>query len=129
MTTKNKEKEGGETKPPLFPNTKFKNKETEIEITRIISNYEGVPIENVRNYVNQLHLNTKTELFLKTKNNLINFWKETCPDLNHSDFKGLIDLSMMDISLSIIKKGDETSKRVMEIQDNLNELAKIMKKK
>ena len=89
----------------LFPFLFLKNKETEIEIAKAISQGEGVEIEKIKEHLKYAYAKKNANLFLEAKNSIKAFWKEHS-HLTLSDIKGLIALAMDDITADMIKKGD-----------------------
>ena len=94
----------------------FKNKETETELIRLISQYEGVLPEKVDNYLAVCHSRKKAELVVETKNYLKAFWN-SYKELTLADFVGLINLTLLDIQLDMFKIGDNFVKIMRRVKN------------
>jgi len=97
-----------------FPFFKFKNKETEVEIKRLISQYEGVLPEKVENYLSACHSIRMADLVVETKDYLKEFWKQHNKELSLTDFIGLINFTLLDIQMDMFKRGDNFIKMYNE---------------
>jgi len=97
----------------------FKNKETEIELRRMISQYEGILPEKVDNYLAVCHSRKRAELVFEAKNYLKAFWTAH-KELTLADFVGLINLTLLDIQLDMFKIGDNFIKIIREVRSELS---------
>ena len=97
----------------LFSFFSFKNKETEKEILKVISQNEGVLFEKLENYLNYVHSKKNAELFLEAKTFINAFWRKN-KHLCLSEVVGLFDNAMMDIKLEVFREGENFVKIMKE---------------
>lgn len=88
---------------PLSQLFKFKNEETIVEIIKLISQTEGVPLEDAKDHLISCHNKQKSLLLMKTQRYLEVMWLQN-PHLALSDFKGLISLAMNEIERKQVSK-------------------------
>ena len=105
---------------PLFPFFSFKNKETEKEILKIISQNEGILPERLKEYINFIHSKKNADLFIEAKLFINSFWKRN-NHLSLSEVVGLFDIALMDIKLDVFKKGNEFVKKNILVRRQKNE--------
>ena len=97
----------------------FKNKETEIEFRKLISQYEGVLPDKIDNYLAVCHSRKKAELVVEAKNYLKAFWSAH-KELTLADFVGLINLTLLDIQLDMFKIGDNFIKMYKGVKNAIS---------
>ena len=95
-----------ENKSPISSFFRFKNKETEIAILKILNTHEGVLEDQAGRYLNFAHSIIKAELFVEVKNIIRKFWIDH-KELPFSDVVGLFQMVLMDMQHDIINKGDK----------------------
>ena len=104
----------GTTKNNLsFPFFSFKNKETEKEILKIISQNEGVLPEKLPQYLGLLHSKKNAEMFIDARDFIETFWKKH-NHLSISEVVGLFDMDFLDAKLDTIKLGNDFVKKIQE---------------
>jgi len=94
-----------ENKTPLSSFFIFKNKETEVEILKILNSHEGIFEEEAERYLNFSHSRVKAGLFVDVKNIVRKFWVDH-KELPFSDVVGLFNMVLMDMQHDIINKGN-----------------------
>jgi len=95
-----------ENKTPLSSFFKFRNKETEEEILKVLNTYEGVFEKDAEEYLNFAHSVVKANLYVEVKNIIRTFWVSH-RELPFSDVVGLFNMVLVDMEHDIIKKGDK----------------------
>ena len=93
-------------KSPISSFFLFKNKETEKEIERVISQCEGVLPEKFEAHLKFAHAKKKAMLVGEFRTILRALWTKH-NYLPFTDFKGLVDFAMSDMQHKIIKIGDK----------------------
>ncbi len=98
-------------KTPLSSFFRFRNKETEEEILKILNSHEGIMEEQAAKYLNFAHSRVKAELFVEVKSTIRVFWAHHS-ELPFSDVLGLFEMVLTDMQHDIINKGDEFVKEL-----------------
>ncbi len=91
---------------PFISSFTFKNKETEKEVIRVISQNEGVLPEQVDRYLNHAYGKKKAKIMIELKHLLESFYNSN-PSLSFSEFKGLLNMVLTEMHLERIKKADK----------------------
>ena len=107
----------------LFPFFSFKNKETEREILKVISQNEGILPERLKEYISFVHSKKNADLFIEDKLFINSFWKRN-NHLSLSEVVGLFDIALMDIKLDVFKKGDDFVRKSILMRRQKNERTK-----
>ena len=97
-----------------FPFLEFKNPETNKEIYKIISQNEGILIENIDKYLTIAHAKRKGALLIEVKTLLKDWWRKKTGTLALSDFAGLVDLALFEIKVEIEQVGELYKKKMIE---------------
>lgn len=92
---------------------KFKNKETEEEIIKVLNSHEGVLEKDAEKYLRRSHQVVKAEEFVNAKNVVRRFWAENS-HLSFSDVTGLFNMVLMDMQHDLINTGDDFVNKMKE---------------